>query len=169
MIGSHSTPRGGPGRRRRRHLLLALVAVLAWRGGMAHAVCTGGVLVSATPMAFGSFTGQTKRTMGTLSLTCAGVGTTGFSIALSQGNSGSFASRRLQSGTASLSYNLYTTPACTQVWGDGTAGSAVIQGQFSLNGAPSQTLQQTIHGCLPAQPVPSPGLYTDTIVVTVSF
>jgi spore coat protein U-like protein len=148
---------------------VAALMLLAWPAGPAHAACSGGVLVSATPMAFGFFSGQARTTTGTLSLTCTGSGNTNFSIALSAGNSGSFATRQLRNGSANLSYNLFTTSACSQLWGNGTGGSVTVSGQFSLQGQPSQTLQRTIHGCLPAQSVPNPGLYRDTIVVTVTF
>ena len=70
----------------------------------------------------------------------------------------------MTSGGNTLTYNLYTDPSRTQVWGDGTGGSNVSNGSGS--GA-AQTIN--VYGRISSgQTVPT-GTYTDTITVTINF
>ncbi|MGQ0799963.1 MAG: Csu type fimbrial protein [Pseudomarimonas sp.] len=83
-------------------------------------------------------------------------------ISLSAGN-GSFANRMLQSGTASLAYNLYTQVSRSNVWGDGTGGTNTVAGSGSDQ-------IHTVYGRIPASQITaSAGNYADLIVVTVEF
>jgi spore coat protein U-like protein len=80
---------------------------------------------------------------------------------------GTYASRRLTKTPSILTYNLYTSAARTQVWGDGTAGTQKVTG--TLFGILSNTQDFNIYGRIPpGQNVPS-GVYDDTIVVTVAY
>jgi spore coat protein U-like protein len=67
-------------------------------------------------------------------------------------------------GANTLSYNLYTTAANTTIWGDGTAGTVFLNPDNS-NGltAPGITTL-VVHGLIPAQALPPPGTYTDTVM-----
>jgi spore coat protein U-like protein len=94
------------------------------------------------------------------------------SIALSRGASSNFAPRRLTNGTESLNYNLYLDASRTQVWGDGTLGTAVLSVANPANTNPGNTsraVDATVYGRIPALQDVSAGAYTDTVVVTVNF
>lgn len=130
---------------------------------------------TALPVAFGSYnplsaTGLTNS--GTVSVTCSAllVGlNVSYTIALSAGQNGTFAARRMINSTSLLQYNLYTTPALTTIWGDGTAGTAIVSDAYLLN-LLSVTRNYTVSGALPAlQNVPPATSYTDLITVTVTY
>jgi spore coat protein U-like protein len=88
-------------------------------------------------------------------------------ISLSPGNSGSFAQRRLQrlDGPDRLAYNLFTTPAFSTVWGDGSGGS-----QTQTNLVTKDTpWTANIYGRIPAGQNVSAGSYSDVITVTIEW
>jgi len=132
-----------------------------------QASCT----VSANPLDFGSYQpghgAVSART--TLAVLCSRGAP--FVVALDAGTAGSMAQRRMMLGTAGLQYNLYTTAAHTTVWGDGSQGSATVSGtgRGLMAGA---ALNETVYGRLadsPANAGLAPGLYTDTITVTITY
>lgn len=120
--------------------------------------------VSASPFQFGVvdplIVAETNSTS-SVSVSCPSV--TSYTIALSTG-AGTFAEREMQSGAYSLIYNLYADAARTMIWGDGTGISTVVSGSASTAGT-----THTIYGKLPHQPTAVPGVYSDSIVVTLSF
>lgn len=67
-------------------------------------------------------------------------------------------------GSEKLSYALYRDNTRTQIWGDGASGTSTVG--LTGTGA-AQTA--TVYGTIPAQAVPKPGTYNDTITVTVTF
>jgi spore coat protein U-like protein len=129
---------------------------------------------SATPVMFGTYTITNMASLagsGTVTVTCT-VTLIGlleaWTIALSAGNSGTFAQRRLQNGTNALLYNLYTSPALTTVWGDGTGGSSTVS-DLQLLSIGTGAYPYTVYGLLtPLQDKPA-GPYSDTITVTVNY
>lgn len=81
-------------------------------------------------------------------------------IAISRGNSPTYAARELRSGRDALRYNLYVDPGHQLVWGDGSEGSRMPV-------AGSGSAEVTVYARIaPGQDV-GPGAYTDTLVVTV--
>lgn len=152
---------------------LALFVVLALTSSMAYAACT----VSASGIAFGTYppfsTTPTNAT-GTVTVSCSGLLglLISYTIALNAGvnSGGSFSNRRINSGSSYLSYQLYTNATYSQVWGDGTGGTSTVSGicLITLLGIPC-TSTNTIYGQIPALQAPSPGAYTDTITVTVTY
>jgi spore coat protein U-like protein len=130
--------------------------------------------VSATPLVFGTYTISTMTAQpgtGTVTVSCTvtllGL-LEGWTIALNAGNSGTFAQRRLLNGSHTLLYNLYTSPALTTVWGDGTGGSGTVSDSELLS-VGSNSYPYTVYGVLtPLQDKP-PGTYNDTITVTVNY
>jgi spore coat protein U-like protein len=112
---------------------------------------------------------------GSLSMRCTheggGATRTVYTIALSAGNSGSFAQRQLRSGTSILNYNLFNSATRTVVWGDGTQGSALVGGALVVN--PGRfVINEAVHpiyGRIPPLQPADTGTYSDTILVTVSF
>lgn len=95
-----------------------------------------------------------------------------FTVAMDAGaGGGSLAQRLMAQGTARLQYNLYTNAMRTTVWGDGSVSSAVVAG-LGKGLASGQAIAETVYGVLPDsaanQQLP-PGLYTDTVLVTISY
>ena len=127
--------------------------------------------VGATTVAFGQVTGQTAaETTGRIVLTCQGTGNNNeFTVALSSGF-GSFAQRTmLSTSLGRLSYNLYTNPGHTIVWGDGTGGSRLATGTINFPVFGDGTATLTVFGLVPKQTPPAQGSYADFIVATVTF
>ena len=156
----------------RRLLLLAVLAFLLPATAQA-ATCT----VSATAISFGTYipstASPTDRT-GTVTVTCSAVlQTVNYTIALNQGlnSGGSFANRRMKSGTSFLSYQIYNNSTRTTVWGDGTGGTTTVSGSFNCTVSCTNAKQsKTAYGRLPAlQWTAAPGVHSDTITVTITF
>jgi|RhiMetdeSRZDD1v2_1073273.scaffolds.fasta_scaffold15093_8 spore coat protein U domain-containing protein, fimbrial subunit CupE1/2/3/6 len=99
----------------------------------------------------------------TFSIRCSN-GTTG-TIALNggSGTSQSISTRTMETGANSINYNLYTAADYLTIWGDGTTGSTVTH-----NGTGSAATL-TIYGRVPSQTAPTPGAYSDTVTMTVTF
>lgn len=159
---------------RRLLLLLGLLfAAEAARALCLPAVCS--CTLATTNVAFGTYNplalGNTDTT-GSLKVTCGGVAglLIPFNIALSTGNGGSY-TRRMKSGGNSLSYNVYTDAAYTSVWGDGSSATQVISSGVTLDVlglAPAQNF--VVYGRIPARQLTTvPGVYADTISVTVTY
>jgi spore coat protein U-like protein len=156
-----------------RGTLLAAAILLACSTSPAYALLQS-CSVSATAMSFGAYdpTSATPRdSTGTVTVTCTAIllgVSASWDILLSTGSSGSFSPRGLFSGGSSLRYNLYTNAGRTQVWGDGTAGTAkVSDSQLLLVG--TNQYPYTTYGRIPALQDRAPGTYMDTITVTVNY
>lgn len=129
-------------------------------------------VVTASGIAFGTYdplaSGATTSS-GTVTVDCVlTVALAGsYDIALSKGGSGTYTPRRMASGSARLDYNLYTSPALTQIWGDGTGSTATVGRSFAALLLMSQTT--TIYAQIPAGQNVASGIYGDTITVTVTY
>lgn len=119
--------------------------------------------VDTVSVAFGAYdpiSGLAADGVGSVVVSCEPAA--GYSISLSTGG-GSYAARLLTAGTASLQYNLYSNPSHSVVWGDGSAGTATVDGSGS--GA-----SHSVYGRIPgAQTGAVAGAYSDLVVVTVDF
>ena len=71
--------------------------------------------------------------------------------------------RSAQDGTP-LYYNLYLDAGYSQIWGDGRGFSSFYQGLSS--GLP---VILPLYGRIPAKQIVSPGVYTDTVVITIEW
>lgn len=153
-IPANRASRRAPGLRIAWTAALLLVAPCAWSD------CT----VGAQGVSFGSydpFADQDSDGAGNIAVTCdAGLA---YSIALSAGG-GSHAARAMASGPHTLGYNLFTDPARTTVWGDGTGATATVGGTGT-----GITANVTVYGRVPARQNAHVGGYSDAIVVTVTF
>lgn len=134
--------------------------LISWPSSPALAVvCT---FDSAPSVAFGNYditSTSPTDSVGTINITCDK--NPGGVAKLSAG-SGSFAQRKMLNGANVLNYNLYTSSALTKVWGDGSAGTGTVQFKTTSNSLP-------VYGRIPALQSVQPGLYSDSIVVTISF
>ncbi|MCL4525893.1 MAG: spore coat U domain-containing protein [Gammaproteobacteria bacterium] len=151
---------------------LALAALLIFVPPVADAASCS---VTATGVAFGTYVpSSTSNSTGTVTVSCSATLGLLFSwtIALNAGvnSGGSFSNRRMASGNSYLSYQLYTNSGHTTVWGDGTGGTSTVPGSclISVLGIPC-TGSATAYGQIPALQNPSPGSYSDTITVTVTY
>lgn len=165
----------GPSSRYREHVrsvqqaLTALLFIFA--PVTIHAACVS-TTISTHGLNFGVFSSFAQMTFnGTVTLSCVGTGRNPYTIALTTGNSGSYALRRMRSGANLLPYNLYTDESYTQIWGDGTGGSAVVSGSLDLDTSqPSGSVSHTVYGRVPNLPRrPAAGIYTDSIMVTINY
>jgi spore coat protein U-like protein len=121
--------------------------------------------ISTTSVAFGTYNPGSATALdgtGAVNLICPTSVRTGPVVSISTGNSGSYAPRRMNSGTNTLDYNLYTSATRVTVWGNGTAGTARVT-------APRLTSSTPIYGRIPAGQNVRAGTYTDTLTVTVTF
>jgi spore coat protein U-like protein len=124
--------------------------------------------IAATAVAFGTVTGV-DTTTGTITLACQGAGSNNpYTVTLSTGL-GSYSQRQMRRGQSRLSYNLYTDPSHTLIWGDGSGGSHVVSGTIAFRTSGTVVVPLTVYGLVPNQPFPVSGPYRDTIVATVSF
>jgi len=120
-------------------------------------------LVSATPLAFGNYSGAQTDATSTVSVTCTN--TTPYNVGLDAGLStgATVTTRAMQNGSNTLGYALYSDSARTVNWGN-TPGTDTVAGTGT---GLAQTL--TVYGRIPAGSLPAPGAYADTITVTVTY
>jgi spore coat protein U-like protein len=155
-------------------LALAAIGAAVCFAMPARAACLAcSCTVTAAPLSFGSFSplgAAPVDAVGSLALNGNGLPTSldSLTIELSTGAAGSFAPRRMRNGAQTLAYNLYSDPSRTIVWGDGAGGSSalVVQNQLSLL---VWTTTKPVYARIPASPAAAPGIYADTIVVTVEW
>ena len=120
-------------------------------------------LVSANTLAFGTYSGVQLDGTTTVGVTCTN--TTPYTVGLDAGTfTGATVTTRRMTGPAAapLSYSLFSDSGRTTNWGN-TAGSWV---SGTGNGS-SQTLN--VYGRIAAAQYATPGAYTDTITVTVTY
>jgi spore coat protein U-like protein len=152
-------------------LLSACLGTAAWDDAWALLQsCT----VSATPVNFGLYNPLTPTpdvATGTVSVSCT-VTLIGFlenwTLALSTGNSNNFSTRQLLNGSSPLSYNLYTSAAYSNVWGDGSGSTTLVSGGVPLSIGTTVT-DYTVYGRIPAGQDSAAGTFMDTIVVTLNY
>ncbi len=123
----------------------------------------GTCTLSTGNMAFGTYTGAVIDATATVTVNCTN--TAPYSVALGAGSNSNGASRRM-TGPASqyLSYALYSDNSRSVAWGDGTTYGATVSGTGT--GA-NQSL--TVYGRVTASQRPTPGSYSDTVVVTLQY
>lgn len=136
--------------------------------------------VNAAPLNFGVYdtlaTADT-RVNGGITLTCRllnpnAANRISYSVSLGPG-SGSYAQRALRAaGSADLlryTVHLQSVSPGT-VWGDGTAGTITASGSVTVNkNTPNKPLVLPMIGVVPALQTVAPGVYSDTLTVTVTW
>ena len=130
--------------------------------------------LQAPGLAFGAYNPLSSTPVDSASgvtVTCAGAPGTSivYTLRLGPGGSGVFSERRMRSSEQwALTYNLYTNPARTLVWGDGNGGSQIVSDGFTLS-TPSASRVHPVHGRLFARQNVPPGIYVDTLILSVDF
>jgi spore coat protein U-like protein len=121
--------------------------------------------VGATAVNFGSAGVLSSNTdaQGTLSIQCSA--SLPYTVSLDGGTSGATdpTQRKMSFSGANVTYGLYRDSARTQPWGS-TVGTNTTSG----NGT-GVTQTQTVYGRVGAQTTPAPGVYSDSVVVTVGY
>ncbi|WP_428424085.1 Csu type fimbrial protein [Methylibium sp.] len=169
----------GPLIPRLRWLATALALAGPLLADEARASCTAlglvtcSMTVTATALAFGTYNPNAPAGASDLSSTIDitgtvfGVGlltTLSYTVSLSAGTGGTVADRKLLGSGGSLSYNLYTDSNRSTVWN--TVADS-IQALATILGT-STNRQYTVYGAIPPGQYLAPGLYSDTIVVTIT-
>lgn len=143
-----------------------LVAVLL---GLSAPVLALTCRVTSTSLAFGDYEPMTTVPVdaaGEISVRCRqGPGT--FRVELGPGSSLDQRARSMTGPGSGLAYNLFVDPARLQVWGDGNGGTSVVSQTHQPRG--SRTYQISVYGRIEASQDPWPGLYSDSIVISVYF
>jgi spore coat protein U-like protein len=166
---------------RRQHLHLLLLTLGLVAAGPAQSLCllvACSCSLTAVGVAFGAynpFAAGDLDSTGNVHLTCSGVAAVliDYKVTLGSGtgSAGSFAPRRMSSGSNRLNYNLYMDAARTVVWGDGTGATSNFVGSFTgavIGNAGERDF--TIYGRIPAGQITAvPGSYTDTVTVRVDY
>ena len=120
--------------------------------------------ISAAALSFGTYTGATINATTTITATCTN--TTPYSVGLNPGTSAgaSVTTRKMTGpGSSTVAYALYSDPGHTLNWGQ-TVGVDTVSA--TGNGNP-QSL--TVYGQTAAGQLSTPGSYSDTITVTVTY
>lgn len=154
---------------------LALAALLTCVEAAAVVDCA----VSTTGVAFGTYdpvVATPNDSTGNVTIVCThvsgGATRVSYSVALSAGSSATLSQRQLRAGSAALNYNLFSNTARTVIWGDGSAGTAVPAGSFTVGPGAGNGRRQGVHpmyGRIPARQDVLSGNYSDVIVVTMVF
>jgi spore coat protein U-like protein len=153
-----------------------IAALLAMLGGTDASALD--CLVSATGVAFGVYDvalATPTDSVGSLTVRCVyqdgGATRVSYTVALSTGNSGTYAQRQMRSGTSTLNYNLFDSATYARMWGNGTAGSALMSGSLIVNRGNFATNEAVhpIYGRIPAQQSADSGTYSDQVLVTLTF
>ncbi len=122
-------------------------------------------LVSTTGVNFGASGAITSNVdaTGTASVQCTN--TTPYTAALNGGNSGASdpTKRKMARGSETITYGLYRDSARSLPWGS-TAGTNTVSGAGSGS---NQAL--TVYGRVAAQTTPSPGTYTDSVILMLTY
>ncbi len=158
-----------------RSILLPCLAALVL-ATPARAAVVFSCTVGATGINFGTYNplssgGTAAAGSWTVSCTATGSGsaTVSGTLSLGTGSSGSYAQRTLVSGTSRLDYNIYLTPAYTQILGNGTQGTYAPTASGTVSAGQVYQATGTLYGFMPPAQNVAPGTYTDSIVVTVTY
>jgi len=157
------------GHLRRAAVVVALAATLTNAGAV---TCS----VSALPVVFGVYnplSALSTVSTGSVTVTCQPVLVAilqSYTLSLSTGGAGSYASRRLASGANTLQYQLYSNPGYSTVWGNGSGGSSTVASSFLLAVLVPVSATHIVYARMPAlQSSAVAGAYSDTIMVTVTY
>jgi spore coat protein U-like protein len=168
-------------RRGRRAFAAACLAALAGLALVApgRADAAADCSVTTGGMAFGVYDptlSTPNDSTGSITVTCVYTGGSAsgvsYTIAFPPGASGSYAQRRMVAGTQRLNYNLYRDANRTVVLGNGTGGTSMFTGSFTVGpgvGNGTRTATHTVYGRVPALQAVNPGNFSDPLVVTLTF
>lgn len=127
--------------------------------------------ISVTTLNFASV--STLPTTSFATITVQATNTTPYSIGISNGTNASGSQRRVRLGATAnyLNYGLYTDVNHSNAWTTTTLAGSCTGGAGSCVLGTGTGLAQnvTVYGLVPSQTIPITGLFTDTVVVTLTF
>jgi len=120
-------------------------------------------VITATPLAFGTYTGIQTDNTATVTITCTK--TTPYTVGLNAGlgTGATITARSMTGAGVALNYGLFTDTNRTNNWGN-TATTNWAAGTAT---GTSQAL--TVYGRVAAGQFVAPGAYTDTVTATVTY
>ncbi|MFK0164125.1 spore coat U domain-containing protein [Rhizobium sp. NPDC090279] len=122
-------------------------------------------LVSVQNIDFGTQGVLSTNVDATGSVTATCTPGTAYTISLNGGTTNAApTARKMTKGTETVTYGLYKDTSRLQPWGDANTPGSTVAGTGT---GTAQLL--TVYGRVPPQTTPSPGSYTDTVVVTLTF
>ena len=145
-----------------------VAAALALASAQAMAACTIRSVSAVTFGAYDVFAAVADTGTGSFSVSnCSGGGRT-YTARLSVGTTpgATYSTRLMRNGSNYLQYNLYKDTLYAQIWGDGTGGTVTL---VNTNSNSRVGPTHTIYGRIPAGQDLPVGVYTDTIVITITF
>jgi spore coat protein U-like protein len=149
------------------HALTAVIAAACLALAAQPALAASCTFQSVVGVAFGTYNvfspNANYNGVGRLTIACSGGGSSSFVVALTTGQGNTHATRVMKSGANTLNYDLFTDAARTITWGDGTGGTSTIRI------ARNSTSTLSIYGGIPAGQDVAAGVYTDSIIATVTF
>lgn len=121
--------------------------------------------VSATDLDFGatSTVASGLNASSSIGVTCTNGAPYDVGLNAGNGSGATVTNRKMTSGGSTILYAMYRNSGRTANWGQ-TVGTDTVS-------ATGTGLQQslTVYGRIPTQYLPPPGMYTDTVVVTVTY
>lgn len=120
--------------------------------------------VSAAALGFGSVGSLSTMVDGQSLLSLQCTRGTAYTVALDGGLSGATdpTARKMTTGSESVLYGLYQDSARTLPWGVSASATSGGTGTSTVQSIP-------VYGRVPPQATPSPGTYSDTVVLTVTY
>lgn len=158
-------------------MMLCFIIVFSANSFAACGLLCSCSILSGGAMNFGAafnptLSGNTDVT-GSFTIRCTAVlggVTADYSVALSSGNSANFNSRTMLNNSTPLAYNLYTSAARNQIWGDGSQGTGVVTGQIPILILSGVNRVVDVYGRITGpQPLVTPGSYQDQLTITLTF
>jgi spore coat protein U-like protein len=158
--------------------MAAFVLLICAGAGKAHAAAD--CSIAAVSVNFGKYdpvATSPDDSVGTVTITCRHIAgnaeRVNYSVMLSNGMLGnSAATRTMAAGSGRLGYNVFTDPARSQVWGNGTGSTVIASGSMTVGpgvGNGNQTVTHSVYGRIPQLQDAVPGTYSDTLLVTLTF
>jgi spore coat protein U-like protein len=146
-----------------------LVVILLCIPLSAQAVCT----LLTTNVIFGTYNYSNFAPLdatGNVAVSCGGVAGQAitYTLSISSGSSGSFVARKMISGRYAMNYNFYLNAMHNTVWGDGNVGTGIVTDSYA-SVAGMNTRNYLIYGRIPGGQAVPPGVYSDALVVTVTY
>ncbi|WP_431113059.1 Csu type fimbrial protein [Variovorax paradoxus] len=145
-------------------------ATVGFRGAKARVTSACAIrLAQATDLNFGNVDSleRAQTANSTIVLECPA--NVAWQVGLSDGVNVAAAGQRRMAGPAPnyVAYDLYRDPMRTQRWGSDMSGGAdTVSGSGGSHGSPA-VLQ--VYGFVPPQGHPAPGIYTDTVIITLKY
>ena len=123
------------------------------------------LVVSTNTLNFGTQSTLAANTDASATFDVQCTNTTPYNVGLNAGTTagGTVTTRLMTSGSATVSYKMYSNAARTTNWGN-TVGSDTLSGTGSGS---SQSL--TVYGQVPVQATPAPATYNDTVTLTITY